>query len=441
MTTLYIVLLLIINAFFVAAEFALVKVPAVRIQALALDGSSLAKLTLKIQKNLEAYLAACQLGITMASLGLGWIGEPAVAALLKPVFISLGLSEESLHLVSFLTGFILFSSLHIVFGEQVPKTYAIRTAEKVAMWSAVPLIMFYYVAFPINWLLNRASGLTLKGLGIKEVSHVDILTGKEISSLIDVSMDHGEIAGDQARMLQNLFLFDERVVHAIMIPRSDIETLDYNFDTAEILQALRSTHYSRLPVIDGSWADLKGIVLVRDLLISYVETNTIKLEDHLRPPQLAPESLALRTLFDQMRSSREHMAFAVDEFGQVDGLVTLEDLLEEVVGEIDDEYDTFETNIEVIDGGWVARGLYPLHDLLTKTGFKPSQPCSASTVSGFLMQRLQRVPEVDDTWQENDYSFQITQVDGARVAEVRIERTDPPVAEVAPATDPQEGGD
>jgi CBS domain containing-hemolysin-like protein len=371
MTVIYILLLLLVNAYFVAAEFALVKVPGIRIEALALEGSFLARLTLKIKGNLEPYLAACQLGITMASLGLGWIGEPAVAALLKPVFLEAGLSIEHLHTASFLTGFILFSSLHIVIGEQVPKTYAIRESEKVSMLCAPLLIAFYWAVFPINWLLNKSASRILSALGVKEVSHVDILSGAEISGLISVSKDHGGIGENQAMMLQNLFRFDERTVHSVMVPRTRVEYLDYSASKVEVLEQLKVTTHSRLPVIDGDWSELKGVVLVRDLLLAMIENENIDFDSHLRAPQLVPESQPIRVLFDNMKSSRDHMAFSIDEFGQIDGLLTLEDLLEELVGQINDETDEMRAfaTIDVVEGGWQSNGLYPLHDLQDEISF------------------------------------------------------------------------
>ena len=189
MTIVYIIILLGANAFFVAAEFALVKVPAVRIDALAAAGGGAAQMTKRIAENLETYLATCQLGITMASLGLGWIGEPAVAALLTPLFVEFGLPEDSIHVIAFLLGFILFSSLHIVIGEQVPKTYAIREPATVSLWVAYPLHLTYIVTYPLTWSLNLASNATLKLLGVASVSHADILSGAEIRGLISASRE------------------------------------------------------------------------------------------------------------------------------------------------------------------------------------------------------------------------------------------------------------
>ena len=200
-----IVLLLAINAFFVAAEFALVKAKSFRIDLLAQQGGKSAILTQRIQANLESYLAACQLGITMASLGLGWAGEPVIAALLEPIFHSIGMPDNLIHPISFILGFLIFSSLHIVVGEQVPKTFAIRKAEPVSMWTSYPLHWFYLMAYPLNWLLNKASGSILALFNVEEATHADVLSDEEIRGIINTSEEHGDLKTDKALMLHNMF--------------------------------------------------------------------------------------------------------------------------------------------------------------------------------------------------------------------------------------------
>ena len=215
-------LLLAANGFFVAAEFSLVKARGFRLQGAANGGNTSARMTLRIQDNLESYLAACQLGITMASLGLGWVGEPAVAALLEPLFELLGVPEPLLHTIAFVIGFLVFSSLHIVIGEQVPKTFAIRRAEPVAVWCAYPLHATYLLVYPLNWLLNAASRSILSLFNVEEVSHADVLTGEELQGLVETSRHHGELENEKATMLHNMFEFDQRQVGRVMIPRNAI---------------------------------------------------------------------------------------------------------------------------------------------------------------------------------------------------------------------------
>jgi CBS domain containing-hemolysin-like protein len=260
-----IVLLLLINAFFVAAEFALVKAKSFRINLLANQGSKTALLAQRIQNNLESYLAACQLGITMASLGLGWVGEPVVAALLEPIFHAISVPEQLLHPISFILGFLIFSSLHIVLGEQVPKTFAIRKAEPVSMWTAYPLHWFYLLAYPLNWLLNKASGSILALFKIEEASHADVLSDDEIRGIIDTSEKHGDLNTDKALMLQNMFEFDTHTVEQIMLPQNEVDGLDLQASWEDNFKIIHTTQHSRFPVFDGNPDNPVGILLVKDL--------------------------------------------------------------------------------------------------------------------------------------------------------------------------------
>ncbi len=225
-TLLLVLFLLAANAFFVAAEFALVKAKPARLDALAGEGSARARLNGRIRDDLEAYLAACQLGSTMASLGLGWVGEPAVAALLEPLFRSAGFSDEVLHTTSFAVGFVVFSSLHIVVGEQVPKTFAIRQPEPVALWIAYPLHMFYRLAYPLNWALDMAANRILRLVHVEQATHADVLSDAEIRTVIQTSEEHGELDTDRAEMPQNVFEFGMRTVAEVMLPRGQVDLLE-----------------------------------------------------------------------------------------------------------------------------------------------------------------------------------------------------------------------
>ncbi len=426
MTTIYIALLLIANGFFVAAEFALVKVPAVRLESLAAHGNAAARMTVRIAANLEAYLATCQLGITMASLGLGWIGEPAVAALLEPALTPLALSEQTQHFVAFLVGFIVFSSLHIVVGEQVPKTYAIREADKVALWIAYPLHLAYLLSYPLTLLLNIASSSILRLFGVKEVSHVDTLTGAELKDLVDVSKEHGTIASDHAQMIQNVFSFHDQPVARIMLPPRLIAFFDLHASQAEVIDQLRSSGYSRLAVIDGSWAGFCGVILVKELLLRLLMDPAAQPlathKDLIREPQLVPETQPISDLFQTMQNSHQHMAFAVDEYGEVSGMVTMEDLLEELVGEISDESDTPDQHaaIRSTENGWQCVGLTLLSDLQRVTGIEISSDINANTVTGLFMQRLLRMPKEGDTLEENGHRLEIISMRGRQPTAVQV---------------------
>ena len=424
-----VVLLLAANAFFVAAEFALVKARGFRIAALADQGGASARLTVRIQKNLEAYLAACQLGITMASLGLGWVGEPTVAAMLGPVLGWAELPQQTLHTIAFLTGFLIFSSLHIVVGEQVPKTFAIRRPEPVSLAVAYPLHWAYLAVYPLNWLLNRASRAILRGFGVEEATHAEVLSGEEIKGLVATSHEHGEIEHAKAHMLRNLFEFDQRQVSRVMIPVSGMCALDIAATPAENLQILRETGHSRFPLIDrGDNGAIKGIVLLKDLHTAMLDGDQepwANLARYAREPLVVPESQRVAELFDLMREQRAHMAFMVDEYGKLAGIVTLEDLLEEIVGEIHDETDDANAELPIQktdEFGWEADGLISLSDLERVTGYPVPDELDANSLSGLFIQHLSRMPTIGDRVDDQGYAMTVLSLHKQRVGRVSIEK-------------------
>lgn len=422
--------LLVANAFFVAAEFALVKLKAFRIDTLADSGNRSARLTQKIHRNLEPYLAACQLGITMASLGLGWVGEPTVAAILEPLLHPLGLPDQAVHTIAFLTGFIVFSSLHIVVGEQVPKTLAIRKPEPVSLWVAYPLRAFFLLIFPLNWLLNAASGAILRLLGVAEASHAEVLSGDEIQGLIATSEEHGNIETVKAEMLRNMFQFDTRTVQEIMVPKGKVAYLDLQDPWEKQRETLSKIQHSRFPVLDGGDENLRGILLAKDLYRRSMEGETdlsSSLSDLVRDPLVVPESQQIGVLFERMRQSHQHMAVVVDEYGAFAGVVTMEDLLEEIVGEIADELDHATDEAILVDKGdhWEADGWTQLSDLERALHIQfPDDVGATNTLSGLLMLRLARVPEKGDSAVEQAHRFTVQSMTGHRVNLVTIEKSE-----------------
>lgn len=427
-----IVLLLVANGFFVAAEFALVKAHGFRIEALAEDGSRSAAMAMRIQSNLEEYLAACQLGITMASLGLGWIGEPAVAHLLEPVFTSFGISESVTHTASFIIGFLVFSSLHIVIGEQVPKTFAIRQPEPVSLMVAYPLHYAYLAVWPLNWLLNKSTAVLLSWFGVKPAGHGDVLSGDELKGLVATSRDHGHFGGEHANMLHNLFEFDQRQVGRVMIPRNSLHCLSIHGPAENNLQLLKETRHSRFPVIDNSTDDEKiiGILLDKDIhqaLLNGEPAPWTDIQRFCREPLIVPESQRVPQLFELMRSRRVHMALIVDEYGKFVGAVTLEDLLEEIVGEIEDETDQEDALSSIVPIGpnqWESDGLVSLGDVQKVVGLVVPVELDANTLSGLFMERLSRMPEQGDLITENGYKLKVLSLTDRRVGKVAIERTE-----------------
>jgi CBS domain containing-hemolysin-like protein len=424
-----VVLLLVANGFFVAAEFSLVKARGFRLEGVAQGGSGSARLTLRIQANLESYLAACQLGITMASLGLGWVGEPAVAALLEPLFSLLGVPEPILHTAAFVVGFLIFSSLHIVIGEQVPKTFAIRRAEPVAVWCAYPLRATYLLVYPLNWLLNASSRSILSLFNVEEATHADVLSGKELQGLVQDSREHGEIEHKKADMLHNLFEFDQRTVGRVMIPRSSMKVLDISAPAEYNLAIIRDSGHSRFPLINAvDDEQVLGMVLAKDLHTAVLNGDSEpwrNLPAFCRDPLLVPESQPVSQLFETMRRHRAHMALVIDEYGALAGIVTLEDLLEEIVGDIQDETDVEqeETGLSKIDAdSWRTDGLLSLSDLERAIGLKVPADLDANTLSGLFMERLSRMPRTGDSLIEDDFYLTVESLEDKRVGEVLIER-------------------
>ena len=423
----YVILLLAINGFFVAAEFALVKAKGVRIDQLASRGIRSAKLTRHILDRLEAYLAACQLGITMASLGLGWIGEPAVAALLEPVFRYWDMSEKVLHTTSFLVGFLLFSSLHIVVGEQVPKTFAIRKPEPVSLWVAYPLWAFFVLVWPLTRILSVSTSFILKRCGVEEVSHADVLTGEELRDMIGVSEEHGQLASGDAEMLNNLFDFTKRTVAEIMVPRTEITMIDLQNSPEENMALVLSTSHSRFPVINGNTDRELGLILAKDLFNASLQGRPDpwqNIREYIREPQFVPESLPVSKMFERMRHDRTHMAFVVDEFGSLVGLLTMEDLLEEIVGEIADELDEMESEypiIQVSDRVWKASGLSSLADLEKALEITLPEELDANTLSGLFMSILQEIPKAGASIDYCGIRMTVTEAGASRVEAALLE--------------------
>ena len=423
-----VVILLIANGFFVAAEFALVKARGFRIEALANSGSSAAKLTVRIQSHLEAYLAACQLGITMASLGLGWVGEPAVAALLEPMFHWVGVPDSILHTTAFITGFLIFSSLHIVIGEQVPKTFAIRKAEVVSVWISYPLHFTYMLVYPLNWILNWSSGSLLALFGVEEATHAEVFSSDEFKGMVATSQEHGALEYDKANMLNNLFEFDQRHIGRVMIPVNSVDLLDVTDPEEENLRKIRDGGHSRFPVVDGGRDnEIVGLLLTNDLysaMLDGEEKPWSDLRRFCRQPMVVPESQRVSTLFEDMRSNRAHMAFVIDEYGKFLGIITLEDLLEEIVGEIEDETDAEESTMPITlleEGKWQADGLASLGDIEKVVGLIVPTEEEANSLSGLLMNQLERMPAPGDTIEIDNFRLTIQDIEDLRVGQVIIE--------------------
>ena len=418
------VLLLVANAFFVAAEFALVKARGYRIDTLARQNRIGARMTQQILANIEPYLACCQLGITMASLGLGWVGEPTVAALLEPVLKPLGMSDTALHLTSFITGFLVFSALHIVVGEQVPKTLAIREPEPVSLWVAYPLFVSYILFYPLNWLLNAASSATLRLLGVREATHAEVLSSAEIGGLVETSAAHGRIQEGQAEYIQNVFRLSELQVSDVMVHRTEMVLVNADDPPEEIVRQVLASQFTRIPLWREKPENIVGILHVKDLLralrqggedLSRIDVMAIALK-----PWFVPDMRPLSEQLKAFRRRKTHFALVVDEYGEVEGLVTLEDILEEIVGDISDEHDIAITGVrKQPDGSVVVDGSVPIRDLNRALDWSlPDE--EATTVAGLVIHEARLIPEPGQSFSFHGFRFRVLRRERNRITALRI---------------------
>lgn len=419
------ILLLAINAFYVAAEFALVKSRGFRIDAMAEENRFAGKLLQQIMLNLEAYLACCQLGITMASLGLGWVGEPTVAGLLEPLLAPFGMPEKALHFTSFLVGFLVFSSLHIVIGEQVPKTLAIREPVPVSQWIAYPLHVSFLLLYPLNWLLNAASRSTLRAMGVKEHSTQDILTDVEIEGLVEESAEHGNIEEGQAEYIQNVFRFGELEVSDVMVHRTNMIMVDADDKPEDIVNTVIASPVTRLPLWRDNPENIIGILHVKDLLraLHAVDGDASKIDIAalMAPPWFVPETRPVSEQLKAFRRRKTPFALVVDEYGVVEGLVTLEDILEEIVGDITDEHDVAMPGVrKQPDGSVNVDGAVPIRDLNRVMGWDlPDE--EATTIAGLVIHEARSIPEVGQSFTFHNFRFRVLRRSRNRITALRIQ--------------------
>ena len=420
-----VVLLVLANGFFVASEFALVGVRKSRIETLAKTGDRRAKRLLPLLNNLNAYISATQLGITLASLALGWIGEPAIAHLLEAPLHG-RIPEALLHTISFAIAFSIITFLHIVLGELAPKTLALELAERTALAIALPLQIFYKTfRWPIQ-LLDWAGTRTVRLFGLHPSGeHASIYTEDELRQLINISHQSGHLEAEEQRLINRVFDFSDAQVREAMIPRTSIAALPVNATVAETKDALRNLGYSRLPVYQDVLDNVVGVLVRRDFepfLDQSAPPETFDLRKLVHPAHFIPATARLGAALKQMQAKRSHLAFAVDEHGGIEGIVTLEDLLEEIVGEINDEFDE-EVRAQITkeaDGSYVLSGILTVRDANRQLQLDLPENSGYTTLAGFLMAQAGRLPQPGDVVQYDNLTFKIERMEGRRIRRVRL---------------------
>jgi CBS domain containing-hemolysin-like protein len=417
-------LLVLANGFFVASEFALVGVRRSRIATLAQAGDKRAKRLLGLVDHLNAYISATQLGITLASLALGWIGEPAIAHLLE-IPLKGRIPDVWLHTIAFTIAFATITFLHIVLGELAPKTIALERAEKTALAIALPMQLFYKTfRWPIR-LLDWAGTRTVRLFGLHPSSdHASIYTEEELRQLIDISRQSGHVEEQEQQLINKVFDFADAEVREAMIPRTSVDAIPVTATLEETKKAFRALGYSRLPVYRERLDDIVGVVFRRDLepYLEQQQADDFKLEALLHQPQFVPATARLGAALRQMQASRTHLAIVVDEHGGMEGIVTLEDLLEEIVGEINDEYDE-EVRSQILknpDGTYLLSGMLTVRDANRRFNLNLPEDAGYMTLAGFLLAQAGRLLQQGERVEYEGMSFRVERLDRRRIRRVHF---------------------
>ena len=418
-----------LNGFFVASEFSLVSVRRTRIEARAEEGSKGAKSALRLLDNPTQFISAVQLGVTLASLALGWLGEPTIAKILEPLaekIASEGTAAYVAHIAAITISFIIITFLHVTLGELVPKMFALEKAETFSLIAARPLEFFAKVFSPVLWVFNLAGGGIGKLLGLKSsLEHASIYTEEEIRQLIKVSEESGHLNKEERRLINRVFEFSETTVKEAMIPRTEIIGIAENCSLHEIAHAFEKNGYSRMPVFRESFDDIVGFVHGKDIMPYLLQPKDFRLEEVLQKPTYIVDTARLEDVLRQMQRAKAHFGFVVDEHGGVEGIITLEDLLEEIVGDISDEHDE-EINEQINkqpDGSVILDGNLAVRDLNKRLGLHLPISEGYTTIAGFLMSESGQILNEGETVPFNGHVFKVEKVDKRRILKVRMEKS------------------
>lgn len=426
--------LVLLNGFFVAAEFSIVKVRYSQIQLKAAEGNSMAKQAEHIIKHLDEYLSATQLGITLASLGLGFVGESALHHIIENLFHYFGfaVADATVTTVSLVTSFLIITIMHIVFGELIPKSIAIRKAEPTTMFIAVPLRAFYTIFKPFIWTMNQMSNGVLRLMKIHPASEHEIHSTEELQLLVKQSADSGEIEEENYEIIKNAFDFTDHSAKQIMVPRQNISSIDIDDSVEEIISKIMDGGYSRVPVYSGSIDNIIGIFYAKEIIREYIKRKGIidheVLKELMREPFFVVGSKKISDLLKVFQQKKQHLAVVIDEFGGTEGIITLEDILEELVGEIQDEEDDEDKIVEKVGENvfWVqaTQPLDEINEHLPKS-FPLSEDGEYNTLAGFILHELEDIPEENQEFNINDYHVKILKMQNKSVDLVELTFEEP----------------
>jgi len=414
------------NGFFVASEFALVSVRRARVEARAAAGSKNARAALRLLNNPTIFISAVQLGITLASLALGWIGEPTIAELLHPLAATIaseGRAGYLTHVMAIMIAFCIISFLHIVLGELMPKMVALERAERVAMFTAGPLELFARVFSAPLWLLNAVGSTLGRLIGLRSsLDHASVYTETELRQLVDVARESGYLRAEERRLIHRVFEFSDTLVREAMVPRTEMAAISSDCSLAQITKAFDQYRYSRLPVYRESLDDVIGFIHSKDVMPYLLSPETFRLEDVLQPSLYVVDTARLEDVLRQMQKAKAHFGFVVDEHGGLEGIITLEDLLEEIVGDISDEHDE-EVNEQITpagEGKYILAGGLAVRDLNRRLKLSLPESEGYTTIAGFLMTEAGHMLKPDEKVEYNGLVFEIDRVERRRVISVRL---------------------
>ncbi|SDD89075.1 Hemolysin, contains CBS domains [Paenibacillus sp. CF095] len=419
------IILIALTAFFVASEFAVVKIRTSRVDQLVAEGNKKAVLAKKVVSDLDYYLSACQLGITVTALGLGALGKPTVERLLYPVFNYLDVPASISSIASYAIAFILVTFLHVVVGEMAPKTLAIQFSEKLTLMLAPSLYWFGKIMYPFIWALNGTSRVLLRGFGVKPAKHDQAYSEDEIKIIMNQSYEGDENNKTKLSYLENVFVFDERDAKDIMVPRTELVTLDQDMTYDDIIPILDEHNYSRYPVIENGDKDrIIGVVNVKKILPDMVAARSYQLSEFVREIPFVSEVTRIQDAMIKMQQERVHMAVVVDEYGGTSGIITMEDILEELVGEIRDEFDADEVADiqETGENQYLINGRVLLDEVERQFGLSFEGNEEMDTVAGWIQYQKGVGVEKGDTVEHGDYVWTVVDTENYHIKQVLLER-------------------
>ncbi|MUT68409.1 hemolysin family protein [Paenibacillus sp. NEAU-GSW1] len=421
-----IALLIVLTAFFVATEFAIIRLRTSRVDQLVLEGKKNAIAVQRVTSNLDAYLSACQLGITITALGLGWLGEPTVEKILYPVFEGVGINGDISHILSFIIAFASVTFLHVVVGELAPKTWAIQKAEFISFQVAQPIIWFHKIMYPFIWALNGSAGFITRLFGLKPAKeHEEAHTEEEIQIILNDSFQSGKINNTEYGYVSRIFAFDEMLAKEIMVPRTDMICLYTNNSLIENMEIIRKEQYTRFPVATESKDNIIGMINTKQLFLEFQDNREFDFKKLIHPVLTVSEVLPVKTLLKRMQQERVHIAILMDEYGGTSGLITIEDILEEIVGEIRDEFDGDERReIEKLaDNCYLLDGKVLLDEISDMTGAHLDND-DVDTVGGWLYSIIQD-PKPGKELRHENMRFIIREIGKHRIKKVELIIEDP----------------